>query len=182
MNKVKVFQDELLLIANKDIRNFTMECINIIPNYFFEIPASSTGKYHPSFTLGKGGLIRHVKSTIQIAISLFQNSTICKFSQDEMDVIIASLILHDGCKNGLTGSKWTAKDHPLVMFNHIQAHTYIKLEEPYYSTILNCILKHMGQWGGTKNNPLPLPQSSIEIFVHLCDYLSSRKYITFKFY
>ena len=41
----------------------------------------------------------------------------------------------------------------------------------------------MGQWNTDryKNEIMPKPKKSIESFVHLCDYLASRKYLLFDF-
>ena len=43
----KVIMNE---IENEELRNFALYSANEIPNYFWEIPASSSGKYHPSLT------------------------------------------------------------------------------------------------------------------------------------
>lgn len=61
------FNKEIALIKNKSIRDFASICIQFVPKYFFEIPASSSGKYHPSYALGEGGLVRHTKAAIAIA-------------------------------------------------------------------------------------------------------------------
>ena len=42
----------------------------MLPDYFFSVSASSTGKYHPSFSLGNGGLLRHTKVVVKIAYEL----------------------------------------------------------------------------------------------------------------
>lgn len=53
--RVAVFSAELQLIKNQDLRAFAEYCLARVPEYFFTIPASSTGKYHPPFSLGRGG-------------------------------------------------------------------------------------------------------------------------------
>lgn len=85
------------------------------------MPASTTGKYHPPFALGEGGLVRHT----------------------------------------LAACCW-AKD-------------LLQLEQ--YSIISRLIASHMGQWNRAFNSnvTLPKPKSDIQQFVHLCDYLASRK-------
>ena len=47
----------------------------------------------------------------------------------------------------------------------------------------NVISSHMGQWN---TNPysdvtLPVPSNKYQRFVHMCDYLSSRKFLNVKF-
>ena len=61
MNKVEVFENELVYIENEDIRDSLRTMIEKIPDYFFTIPAASTGKYHPQYAQGDGGLVRHTK-------------------------------------------------------------------------------------------------------------------------
>ena len=57
MNKSDLFKDELNYLKNEDIKKSAMELINLLPDYFFHEAASSTGKYHPKYALGDGGLL-----------------------------------------------------------------------------------------------------------------------------
>ena len=100
MSRLKIFETELQYIKNPKIKEFTQKAIEKLPEYFFSVPASSTGKYHPSYALGDGGLVRHTKAATRIAVELFRMDCF-KYSEDEKDMIVASLILHDGCKSGL---------------------------------------------------------------------------------
>ena len=45
------------------------------------------------------------------------------------------------------------------------------------------ISSHMGQWNTDRKSSvvLPLPTTKYQKFVHLCDYLSSRKFMNVKF-
>ena len=61
----KVIMNE---IENEELRNFALYSANEIPNYFWEIPASSSGKYHPITDLGEGGLVRHPLMVCKVAI------------------------------------------------------------------------------------------------------------------
>ena len=70
MEKKDYFKKELSYIKNKNIKDSCETMIGLLPDYFFQIPASSTGKYHPKFTLGDGGLVRHVKVAVLIAKDL----------------------------------------------------------------------------------------------------------------
>ena len=56
IDKTRVFAKELLLIEDKYIRETTEKIITELPDYFFRTAASSTGKYHPKYALGDGGL------------------------------------------------------------------------------------------------------------------------------
>ena len=103
MEKIDYFKKELNYIKNERIKESCNIMISLLPDYFFEIPASSTGKYHPEFTLGEAGLVRHVKAAVMIAKDLLENPCIGdKYTNDEKDLMLMSLILHDGLKSGLT--------------------------------------------------------------------------------
>ena len=58
----------LSTIVNDDIREFAKVLVEGLPAYIWEVGASSTGKYHPDYSLGVGGLMRH-----QIAVVRFLN-------------------------------------------------------------------------------------------------------------
>ena len=96
------FSIELSYIKDDRIRKSCETILDMLPDYFYEIPASSTGKYHPSFSLGKGGLVRHVKVATRIANDLFEDPSFkSKYTRNEKDVMLMTLILHDSLKSGL---------------------------------------------------------------------------------
>ncbi len=61
------FEKEIDWIHSQAVREFAKYCVNNLPEYFFTVPASSSGKYHPSYALGDGGLVRHTKAAVTIA-------------------------------------------------------------------------------------------------------------------
>ena len=63
--KSKIFDSLLDTFENDDIKNFANECIETIPNYFWDVGASSTGKYHPQYALGDLGLARHTCALVR---------------------------------------------------------------------------------------------------------------------
>lgn len=178
--KLEIFRKELDLIEDGRLRNFADKMIVRLPDYFFEIPASSTGKYHPNYALGKGGLVRHTKAAVGIAKELFKCNSIHSYTQQQKDIIIIALLLHDGLKNGLKNQRYTMTEHPLEMVNFIksQQDCVDLLTNEELRVICNCIASHMGEWNKdyrTQKEVLPKPQKGIEKFVHICDYLASRK-------
>ena len=113
--KVDVFKEEINYIKDSSLRGDLKILIGLLPDYFFEVPASSTGKYHPAFSLGDGGLVRHTKAAVRIAYELLNNNTVgAKFSLHDKDLILIALTLHDGVKSGIEHSKYTRFDHPLL--------------------------------------------------------------------
>ena len=61
MNKIDYFNKEYTYIKDNKIRDDLKYLVSNLPDYFFEIEASSTGKYHPKFASGEHGLVRHTK-------------------------------------------------------------------------------------------------------------------------
>jgi len=184
MNKIDFFKKELEYIKNKDIKDSTAYMINILPDYFFEIPASSTGKYHPKFAASNNGLVKHTKVAVRIAYELLNNDVINKFSDREKDLIIMALILHDGLKSGINHEKYTRFDHPLLISNLIKENKInLKLTEEDIKLICKMISCHMGPWNTDYkgNEVLPVPKNAMERFVHMCDYLSSKKFLDVEF-
>ena len=72
--KIETFCTELEYIKDADIKKFTEEMIARLPDYFFEVGASSSGRYHPKYALGEGGLVRHTISAVRIALELFRRN------------------------------------------------------------------------------------------------------------
>jgi hypothetical protein len=184
MDKNKIFEQELDYILNPSIRKFAEMVINLLPDYFFEIPASSTGKYHPKYSLGSGGLVRHTRSAVRIAIELSRLDW-WKFEKDELDLCIASLLVHDGYKSGVIQERYSRADHPNILRGELEkslARGFIPPE--YFNQVSGMVSRHMGQWNydyKTHVEILDKPQNKLEKFVHLCDYLASRKCLTMEF-
>lgn len=180
-NKVLEFATEIRMIQRPDIQDFVCMCLKACPDYFFEMPASTTGKYHPWYTLGTGGLVRHTKAAVKIAedlLNLEQNHNL------DHDIIIAALILHDCVKKGPNGDQYTAFEHPLYSADLVilVANSMITdgmVDKEDVDEIIRLIRCHMGQWNTDRKSTTVLPKPSLEDekFVHMCDYLASRKYL-----
>lgn len=184
IDKIKVFNTELEYINNPKYVESIKIILPMLPDYFFNIPASSTGKYHPSFSLEQGGLVRHTKAAVKIAYSLLQSKSINNFSDDEKDLIIISLLLHDSFKSGFPEEKYTRVDHPLIVANFIKNNTdKLTLTDDEINFVCSCIETHMGEFNTDYkgNVVLPLPKTKQQRFVHMCDLLSSKKFLDIKF-
>ena len=185
--KHEEFKIELSYIKDDRIRKSCETILDILPDYFYEIPASSTGKYHPSFSLGKGGLVRHVKVATRIANDLFEDPSFkSKYTRNEKDIMLMTLILHDSLKSGLNHDKYTAFNHPILISNFVNDNKdKIELTDEELKMFRECVESHMGgfPWNVNSytNEELPEPKNKFQVFVHMCDYLSSRKYLDVKF-
>ena len=181
MNKQEVFKTELNYIYNDDIKESLSIMIDHIPDYFFTIPASSTGKYHPEYATGDGGLVRHTKAAIRMAKELFE---IYKFDIRKKDLIIMSLLLHDTIKKGEVEEKYTRFDHPLLACEFLIKYSKeLKLPKEDIDFRCECISSHMGRFNTSEYSDvvLPLPKTPEQKFVHMCDFLASRKVIKIEF-
>lgn len=186
--KDKVFIDELKWIQSDNLREFAAAVVQKLPDYFFDVPASSTGKYHSKTACGPGGLVRHTKAALMIAEDLFRVDLLFPFSQEEKDCILIALMFHDGWKHGdVTRSKYTSFDHPLVAVKHIEEFytdtDMPSITETQKSLIVAGISSHMGQWNTNNRSSivLPKPETEVQRFVHLCDYMASRRYLIYEF-
>lgn len=198
LDKIKCFETELSYIKTDWIRDLTKIVINHIPDYFFEIPASSTGKYHPAYTLSKAGLAKHVKAACKIAKDVLSLDSINAFVDSDneymKDFMLSAILLHDACKNGYPEqSKYTKHEHPILAADLIRdsLESYLSKAEldgdddrydnirQYIDIVCDLVSSHMGEWNTSKYSDviLPKPESYEEVLVHLFDYLASRKYI-----
>jgi hypothetical protein len=187
MGKAEVFELELGLIQDEKIRKFTEEMLDALPDYFYVVPASSTGKYHPKYALGDQGLVRHVQAAVRIAYEMYRCNTVCgKFTEIQKDIMLSALLLHDGCKSGIEKQTYTVVEHPLEVVKFCKQNNAVKelISKEIFDSIMDCIKTHMGEWTfdfKTKRNVLEKPQNALQKFVHMCDYLASRKPIEFNF-
>lgn len=179
--KNETFKSELDFIKDSGIRKFTEEAITCLPDYFWRVPASSSGKFHPSYALGDGGLVRHTIAAVTIAnmlLGLDQNRLL--FGSIGSDCIISALILHDGFKQGVKddGTGHLAKDHAKICADFLKTSPILKdlTSEENRDLISECVRTHMGQWDEANK-----PETAHQQFVHMCDYLASRKNILFDF-
>lgn len=175
-------------IKNEDIREFARVLVEGLPNYIWEVGASSTGKYHPEYSLGLGGLMRHQIAVVRFLNFFFELEQYnTKFTNREMDLMRVAGLVHDGRKSGeqldYERSKFTKFDHPIQMANIIRSYDGRYLNHDELEFCAHCIESHMGQWATDKKSSsvLPKPIDEYQQFVHLADYLASRKDLTMAF-
>ena len=186
MNRLDILKKEINYVKDSSRKGDLKTLIELLPEYFFEVPASSTGKYHPAFSLGDGGLVRHTKVAVRIAVELLNNNSVgMKFNEKDRDLIIMALILHDGVKSGMEKSKYTKADHPLLVSKLIMENKdKLSMDIDDIRKMCSMIESHMGEWNTdpyTKEEILPIPRTAEQRFVHMCDYLASRKFLDVKF-
>jgi len=190
--KIKIFEKELNFIGgletnndiNDDIKHFVIRALLSVPEYFFIVPASSSGKYHPDFASGNSGLLKHTKALIQVLKTLFDVEHF-EFNERARGITVASGILHDTLKHGLEHNPYSDSKHPLIVVEFLKK--FVNLEdfpEKDFDKMCSLISSHMGKWNTdykTKKEILPKPQTKGQILLHIADLIASRKWTNFDF-
>jgi hypothetical protein len=176
-NDMKRLQTELNTIFDKRIRSFTEYVLIKAPAYFWTVPSSSTGKYHPEQSNGDGGLVRHTQAVVYLALKLCD---VFSITGREKDCVVSACILHDVLKYGEVKGEHTTKDHDyqgaLFVFKCGQDFC---LDIEMLKTITGCISWHMGRWTEMScrivTQDFPLQYSRAQMVVHLADVISAQK-------
>ena len=172
-DRIKLFINELNDITEEKARKFAEILIENADDYFFEIAASTTGKYHPQFDLGDGGLVRHTRCVTFMAECEAKSRM---FSEHDTNLLIIAALAHDIKKLGDGSGQYTVGDHPKWASDYIMS-TYDDnkglLTKKDATTVSNIVLSHMGQWG--EKDGMPLPKTELEKALQAADYIASRK-------
>lgn len=179
---LKEIEPYLKLISEQPIRDFTRKCLEAAPVYFWHIPASSSGKYHPSWAVQECGLLRHVVLTAYLADEL---SHTFGLTSDEHDIAVAAALLHDTLKYGINYDVRYHDMHSYLPRNYFLKEKKIMLpigmSQANFKAIFDAVDTHMGSIATGAWNPVNrvIPQTLVEQVVHLADYVASRKKINF---
>lgn len=165
---------EIAQVDDINIRTFVIETLQQVNPTHAVKPASSTGKYHPEYASGEGGLIRHIKVVVRNVIELIRATPAVEREKDEL---IAAAILHDMWKYP-TGrdNEYTAFDHPALGAQYCR--------ERGQETIGRLIGAHQGIWTTSRQMPgfeNAKPEKFDEYILHYADYLASREYLNCDF-
>ena len=179
MKNIKLFERELSLIKDESLRAVVygyMYDSEYVPDYFWTDGASASGKFHPKFSHGIGGLVRHTKAVVMFAEELLRMSSYAYMREEYKDYVIAACIIHDTVKYG-----WGSEIDKSEYANHAAnaAQSFEKFcrnntnYEPHY-LLLQAVRSHMGQWSTDRDDR---PFTSVDRCVHMADYMASRSFI-----
>ena len=171
-----VLANELNKIAKPDLRSMVASfLLEKVPNYFWSIPASSSGKYHPSFSQGEGGLIRHTQMVVAVAEELLRELPDTDARSINTDIVYAACILHDTFKNGNIDSGHTVISHPSIAADewvaYCEKNDFKSDDVEPIAALIEC---HMGKWNRHVCRDNVLIQEVT--LVHHADYIASRKF------
>ena len=176
MRNIKLFEREINLIVNEDLRMAVKSYMDEeTPDYFWTDGASSSGKYHPKFAQGEGGLVRHTKAVVMFAEELLRMSSYAYMKEEYKDYVIAACILHDTAKYGIGEyDKAEYKNHAANSAKAFAEYAEQVMDYKPSEFLLNAIRSHMGQWSTEKEDR---PFTNIDRCVHMADYMASRSFI-----
>lgn len=175
MRNLKFFENEINLIQSEDyrafMRYFLEECT---PDYFWEIGASSTGKFHPVFSQGTGGLVRHTKAVVMFAEEMLRLSTYAFMPDEYKDYVYMACLVHDTRKYGLKEfDKKEYRNHAKNGMNALNEEWVNWFKEDCPFLLANAVKTHMGQWSEKDDRPF----TNVDRCVHMADYMASRNFI-----
>lgn len=174
--RIELFQRELSYISDNKLKEFAKILLTNADEYFFEVPASSSGKYHPDFARGEGGLVRHTKAVVYFTNEFTRPSIeLGKINRYEADLLIIAALAHDIKKQGDGVGKHTVSEHPQIAADYVDdmwnKYGQDLLTDGSMDYICDVIESHMGPWSK------PVPKTHQQLLVFFADYTASRKEI-----
>lgn len=174
-----VFKCLLDAFETDGMRDYCADMIEKIPAYIFDMPSSTTGKYHNATQCQPHGQVYHVIMFGTIMNHLLRLKCVTeKFPDAERrDEMRCVPIFHDALKCGEKGSQYTVFEHPLLAGKWVRE---TKVEHDVSAEVKERIARmcesHSGEWTTSKRSTvvLPEPQTDEEKLCHICDILSSR--------
>ena len=179
------FSLEIMKITDTDLQTACIKMMGEIPDYFWTVPASSSGKYHPQCDLGEGGLVRHSIMVATCAEDLVISEMFVRDCPVNRDIARVAALFHDTWKNGIADEKGeygthTVHEHPKFASEFVRkALEDANIDPLKVEMICGAIYTHMGKWCVSKYSEVALskPRTDFEKMVHIADYMASRKYI-----
>lgn len=176
MIKAKLFEREIGFIQDVELQDFVRFFLNeVVGDWFWKSGASSSGKFHPAFAQGEGGLVRHTKAVCWVCEELLKLNTYAYMREDYKDYARVACILHDTCKYGEGNeiNKDCYRQHGAIATSKIDSAWVFFFGHNAPDLLLMAVKSHMGQWTEPKEDR---PFTSVDRLVHLSDYIASRSF------
>lgn len=178
--KIALFEKEINYMEIEDIKNFFKKAIILVPDYFFEVPAASSGKFHSVLECGFGGLVYHTRSVAKVAnylVNLQQYKS--KLNEIEKDCVICAALLHDCLKHDWENKTgFSVHQHPVLAAEFVKTDNRLDgiVNDDVRTIIGDAVASHSGEWTTSKRSKvvLPSPQTLVQELVHTSDYIASR--------
>lgn len=165
-----------------ELYNWAITVLEHAPLYFWVIPSSSSGKYHPPFSQGLGGLVRHTFAVMYLAHEFSGTFELKPF---EKAVAVTAAAIHDMCKYGLSYDPMYFGVHECLVRVKIgpkgEKLSHL-LHQEVLETILSAVESHNGSFvSGSWTAFRRPPEGPISQVLHLADYAASRKKVNIEF-
>jgi hypothetical protein len=176
-------EDVLEGMPDLNLKAFTQGMLAQVDDAFWTAPASISGKYHPPFDQGEGGLVRHT-----IVCAAFALEALRRYKRMELkSVVLCAALMHDTYKRGIPPRKYDPNHgavaaEQMVVFGRQHPECAGEIHMAAYGC-----QNHMGIWSQSKESgPSPLdfrPEDDqrdyaiVALTVTEGDYFSSRKLI-----
>ena len=178
--KIALFEKEIAYMEIENIKDFFKRAITIVPDYFFEVPAASSGKFHSVLECGFGGLVYHTRSVAKVAnylVNLQQYKS--KLNDMERDCVICAALLHDCLKHDWENKTgFSVHQHPVLAADFVKSDERLNgiVNDEIRNIIGDAVASHSGEWTTSKRSKvvLPSPSTLVQELVHLSDYIASR--------
>lgn len=157
---------EIWLIEDDDLRKTTARCFQrVCPDYFWERPSSSSGKYHPEDERGEYGNLLHTKRVFMQYRNLASTDLEAgRITEEQYECGKAAALIHDMFKYGWPsdGNEHTTDEHDLIIAA-VAEHVCGFPDE-----VVRLVASHMGAWGAG-----PEPETVNEWLLHRADKAAS---------
>lgn len=180
--KIEVFSTLYDNFETDEILPWFKEMITGIPDYIFEIPASTTRKYHNAQQCEMKGQIIHELMFAQVLEDFLTKPYYREKAVPDpvmRDCMRTVPVLHDSLKCDTNGSKYTVFEHPMLAGDWVErSHCKNDIDQKYKTFIADMCRAHSGQWSTSNRSKvvLPEPKNDQEFLIHMCDIISSRAY------
>lgn len=182
MSRYHLFVEHIVgLLENQELATPLRNIFEAAPTPFWFAPASASGKYHPKYALGEGGLVRHTLAVVHVARDLARPYGLT----DKMDAITIAAAIHDLYKGGKSETwETTVEEHPELVAEAV----FDELSRMFDDTnISNCVVMelieaaqaaqgHMSLWGKTPR-AISSGLTPMQSLVSTADYVISRKFL-----
>lgn len=158
----------LRLIDDDRLREQTARLTADAPDYYWSVPASSSGFHHPACR-GLHGLWVHtlMLSTVidRLADSYVEQG---RLTREEIDYAHAAAVLHDQRKNGPPENP-----HDKSVTDHDELMAAVVHDSDLPDAVADAVNSHMGPWYSG-----PEPKTDLDDLVHTADMVASTSTIT----
>lgn len=168
----------------REFREYLADMVEKIPDYFFTMPSSTSGKYHNAKQCRPHGQLYHVfmfQSILEHRLRLKHNRELYP-TPELRDAMRCVPLLHDAVKcgwpvDGEAPPRWTVANHPMLAKEFV-LNTKVEHDIPaaYKMLIADMCEAHSGEWNKDRSGNVIMsePRNEREFFIHECDILSSR--------